>query len=61
MTMSSFQIKMCRFKNVEGHAMSEAEPRADTDAEPKRGVEANAEQRARRPQQREEQNRDESR
>ena len=28
---------------VEGHATSELEPRADTDAEPKRGVEANAE------------------
>ena len=37
---------------VVGHATSEAEPRADTDAEPRRGVEANAEQRARRAQQR---------
>ena len=37
---------------VVGHATSEAEPRVDTDAEPRRGVEANAEQRARRAQQR---------
>ena len=31
--------------SVEGQATSEAKPRADTDAEPKRKVEANAEQR----------------
>ena len=29
--------------HVEGHSTSEAETKADTDAEPKRGVEANAE------------------